>query len=58
MLFVIIALLVIAVIFLTKIFVELKDISESLRLLANNPKTLKEAKKVRLQTYKSKDVTS
>lgn len=28
----------------------LSDIAESLRMLANNPKTIQEAKKIRLQT--------
>ncbi len=33
-----------------KIYTVLTDISESLRLLSNNPKTIQEAKKIRLQT--------
>jgi len=44
--------LVIIAIILFKMYTVLTDISESLRLLSNNPKTIQEARKVRLQTNK------
>ncbi len=44
--------LVIIAVALFKMYTVLTDISESLRLLSNNPKTIQEARKVRLQTNK------
>ena len=37
-----------------KIIEIMTDISESLRLLANNPKTIEEVRKIRLQSSKMK----
>jgi len=39
-----------------KMYTVLTDISESLRLLSNNPKTIQEAKKIRLQTSKQNNI--
>lgn len=39
---------------LMKIIEIMTDISESLRLLANNPKTIEEVRKIRLQSSKMK----
>ena len=48
---------IMTLIFMVKIFESLKDISESLRLLANNPKSIEEAPKIRFQTNKSTKVS-
>ncbi len=47
---IIILLFIIALLVMMKMYDVLKDISESLRLLANNPKTIEEARKIRLQS--------
>lgn len=52
-LFVILLIMVVA---MFKMYTVLTDISESLRLLSNNPKTIQEAKKIRLQTSKQNNI--
>lgn len=48
---------IMTLVFMVKIFEVLKDIAESLRMLANNPKSIDEARKVRLQTNKISKVS-